>query len=244
MVNGLFTSSRSMQILQSKLDNSSHNLANANTNGFKKSLLATHTRVDIEHNDEFKLHQDEHQKMSVNYVNYEQGALISTDDPFDLAIEGDGFFELETPNGKRYSRNGAFTVNTQGELVNLNGYPVLDDTGAKISVNGGQFAVSADGVVTVDGDRQGKISLIVPENMQDFERIGSTFFELKEGIKPPDEQGKGRLSQGMLEGSNVNVVDSMVQMITIQAQYDSNSKAMQSLDETLTKAVNEVGRVG
>lgn len=244
MVNGLYTSSVSMQLLQSKMDNTSNNLANANTTGFKKSLMATEANITIGRNDEYKLHQDEIQKMSVNHVNHEQGPLITTDDPFDLAIEGDGLFELETPTGKKYSRNGAFSVNTQGELVNLNGHPVLSDSGDKINVNGSQFAVSNDGVVTVDGLRQGKISVIQPNEMQDMERIGAALFQLKPGVKPPDEQASGRISQGMLEGSNVNVVDSMVKMITIQAQYDSNSKAIQSIDETLTKAVNDVGRVG
>lgn len=244
MVNGLYTSSTSMQLLQTKMDNTANNLSNSNTTGFKKSMMATKTDVTIGRNDEYKLHQDEIQKLVTNHVNHEQGPLITTDDPFDLAIEGEGFFELETPTGKRYSRNGSFSVNTQGELVNLNGHPVLDDTGAKINISGRDFAVSNDGVVTVDGTRQGKISLVIPKDMQDFKRIGSALFELKDGIVPPDTQGTGRISQGMLEGSNVSVVDSMVKMITVQAQYDSNSKAIQSIDETLTKAVNEVGRVG
>lgn len=244
MVNGLYTSSASMQILQSKLDATSHNLANANTTGFKKSMLVSKTNVTIGTNDELKLHQNELQKLVEDYVSQEQGPLITTDDPFDIAIQGQGFFEIETPNGKQYSRNGSFTVNTAGELVNLNGHKVLDDSGSSIGVNGENFQVSNDGVVSVDGNRMGKLSLIQPNDLQDFKRIGASLFALKDGKDAPTEQSASRLSQGMLEGSNVNVVDSMVKMILIQKQYDSSAKAVSSIDETLNKAVNEIGRVG
>lgn len=94
MVNGLYTASRSMRLIENKVETTSHNLTNVNSSGFKKSMLIIMGEVKIERNDEYKLHQDEDQKLSQSYLDFEFGAFIQTDNQFNMAIQDDGFFAI------------------------------------------------------------------------------------------------------------------------------------------------------
>ena len=246
MVNGLYTARNGMILMQEMVDNTTHNLANANTTGFKKSLMASMAQVDIRRNDEFKLHQDEDHQMSENYVDYEQGSLVGTDNKFDLALEGEGFFTVQTENGVRYTRNGSFTRNGMGELVTLQGNQVLDAGGTPIELGEAtEFDVSASGVVYADGRQVGQLALVdFADKRTMLSREGYNVFKTtSEQVKPEAAQDI-RVAQGYKEASNVNIVDAMVEMIRFQRNYELDQKAVQSCDETLQKAVNEVGRVG
>jgi flagellar basal-body rod protein FlgG len=234
-----------MMLLQEMMDNTAHNLSNANTMGFKKSLMASITQVDIRRNDELKLHQDEEHQMSENYIDCSQGSLIQTENPFDLALERIGFFEVETPDGVRYTRNGSFTRNGMGDLVTLQGYKVLDQDGNSINLEeAADFSVSATGKVYADGKECAKLSIVDFENKRaDLGREGFNLYYSKTGVMP-EQVLNASVKQGFLESSNVSVVDSMVEMIRFQRNYEANQKSVLSEDETLQKAVNEVGKVG
>ncbi|GHV12932.1 flagellar basal-body rod protein FlgF [Fibrobacterales bacterium] len=231
-------------LLQGMMDNTTHNLANANSTGFKKSLMASIAQVDIRRNDELKLHQDEEHQMSENYIDYSQGSLVGTDNPFDLALQGEGFFEVETPNGVRWTRNGSFTRNGMGDLVNLHGNRVLDEGGSPIRLeDSGEFSVSASGKVYADGKEVAKLSIVNFEDKRnDLVREGYSLYNTKNGAEPEQAQNAS-IKQGFLESSNVSVIDSMVEMIRFQRNYEANQKSIQSEDDTLQKAVTEVGRV-
>ncbi|MGL1937260.1 MAG: flagellar hook-basal body protein [Fibrobacterales bacterium] len=243
MVNGLYTASRSMTILQNKVDTVSHNLANANSTAFKKSFLINASRVDIQRNDEYLLHQDEDSKMVESYVDHEQGNFIHTQDPFDLAIKDKGFFAIQTAQGTRYTRNGAFTRNALGNLVTLNGDKVLSRSNDPIHLGQGRMVIDPQGKVYMDEKEIAELKIVDFENKQGLTREGNAYFALEN----PDVQEKliehPDIKQGVLEGSNVNVVDSMVAMIRHHRQYDTNKTSIQSIDSTLDKAVNQVGKV-
>jgi len=245
MVNGLYTARNGMMLLQEMMDNTTHNLSNANTSGFKKSLMASVAQVDIKRNDQLKLHQDEEHQMSENYIDYSQGSLIMTENPFDLALENSGFFEVETPNGVRYTRNGSFTRNGMGDLVTLQGYRVLGEDGAPINLDEeSEFSVSAAGKVYGNGKEVAKLSIVdFADKRTELGREGHNLYYAKPNVEP-QQAVKTTIKQGFLESSNVSVVDSMVEMIRFQRNYEANQKSVQSEDETLTKAVNDVGRVG
>ncbi|MCL2207104.1 MAG: flagellar basal-body rod protein FlgF [Fibromonadales bacterium] len=245
MVNGLYSARNGMMLLQEMMDNTTHNLSNATTAGFKKSLMASIAQVEHRRNDELKLHQDEEHQMSENYIDYSQGSMIITDNPFDLALEREGFFEVETENGIRYTRNGSFTRNAMGELVTLQGYKVLGEDGRPISMDEAhEFAVSASGKVYADGKDVGKLSIVdFPDKRTQLGREGFNLYYAKNGDEP-DRAVNTTLKQGFLEASNVSVVDSMVEMIRFQRNYEANQKSVTSSDETLAKAVSEIGRVG
>jgi flagellar basal-body rod protein FlgG len=245
MVNGLYTARNGMMLLQEMLDNTANNLSNANTTGFKKSLMASIAQVDIKRNDELKLHQDEEHTMSENYIDYAQGSFIMTENPFDLALENSGFFEIETQNGVRYTRNGSFTRNGIGELVTLQGNRVLNDEGYPINLEDSTvFSVSAAGRVYADGREVAKLSIVDFENKRtELGREGYNLYYSKNN-EAPQQAINTMVKQGFLESSNVNVVDSMVEMIRFHRNYEANQKSVQSEDETLTKAVNDIGRIG
>jgi len=245
MVNGIYSARNGMMLLQEMMDNTAHNLSNANTTGFKKSLMASIAQVDIKRNDELKLHQDEDHQMSENYIDYSQGSLIITDNPFDLALENSGFFEVETENGIRYTRNGSFTRNGMGELVTMQGYKVLGEDGLPINLDeSGTFSVSQSGRVYADGQEVGKLSIVDFEDKRtQLGREGFNLYHAKNGDEPV-RMLNASVKQGFLEASNASVIDSMVEMIRFQRNYEANQKSIQSEDETLTKAVNDIGRVG
>ena len=245
MVNGLYSARNGMMLLQEMMDNTTHNLSNANTTGFKKSLMASIAQVDIERNDEQKLHQDEDHQMSENYIDYSQGSLLQTENHFDLALETQGFFEVETENGVRYTRNGSFTLNGMGDLVTLQGNRVLDETGNPINLEDhADFSVSSSGRVFADGAEVAKLSIVDFENKRfELGREGYNLYYSKNGTLP-EQAMNATVKQGFLETSNVSVVDSMVEMIRFQRNYEANQKSVTSEDETLQKAVTEIGRVG
>ncbi|MCL2282222.1 MAG: flagellar hook-basal body protein [Fibromonadales bacterium] len=234
-----------MMLLQEMMDNNAHNLSNANTTGFKRSLMASIAQVDLKRNDELKLHQDEEHQMSENYIDYEQGSLVMTENPFDLALEKSGFFEIETENGIRYTRNGSFTRNGMGELVTLQGHRVLGEDGQPILLEETEtFSVSASGRVYADGKDAGKLSIVdFPNKRTELMREGYNLYYSKTGAEP-DRTINTTVKQGFLESSNVSVIDAMVEMIRFQRNYEANQKSILSEDETLTKAVNDIGRVG
>lgn len=246
MVNGLYTARNGMMLLQEMVDNTAHNLSNANTTGFKKSLMASMAQVDIQRNDEYKLHQDEEHQMSENYIDFEQGSLVGTENPFDVALEGDGFFSIETANGVRYTRNGSFTRNGMGELVTLQGNRVLDVNGSPISLDEARdMSVSFAGVIYADGVSVGQLALVDFEDKRSaLSREGYNLFSLRDPEAQPQAALNARVKQGFVEASNVNIVDAMVEMIRFQRNYEMDQRAVTSCDETLQKAVNEVGRVG
>lgn len=246
MVNGLYTARNGMMLLQEMVDNTAHNLSNANTTGFKKSLMASMAQVDIQRNDEYKLHQDEEHQMSENYIDFEQGSLVGTENAFDMALEGDGFFTIETDNGVRYTRNGSFTRNGMGELVTLQGNRVLDVNGSPISLDEARdMSVSSAGVVYADGVSVGQLGLVdFVDKRTALSREGYNLFSLRDPEAQPQAALNARVKQGFVEASNVNIVDAMVEMIRFQRNYEMDQRAVTSCDETLQKAVNEVGRVG
>jgi len=245
MVNGLYTARNGMMLLQEMLDNTSHNLSNANTTAFKKSLMASITQVDIRRNDELKLHQDEDHIMSENYIDYAQGSMIMTDNPLDLALENSGFFEVETQNGVRYTRNGSFTRNAMGQLVTLQGNKVLSDEGLPIDLQDATvFSVSPNGKVYADGQLAGKLAIVDFANKrEELGREGYNLYYSKNNATP-HQAIDTTVRQGFLESSNVSVVDSMVEMIRFHRNYEANQRSVTSEDDTLNKAVNDIGRVG
>jgi len=245
MVNGIYTGRNGMMLLQEMVDNTTNNLANATTTGFKKSLMSSIAEVNNKRNNENLLYHDESHWMADNRIDFEQGSLVDTGNPMDVAIEGKGFFQVETPDGVRYSRTGSLTRNGMGEVTTLQGFKVLDSSGSPIQAEGAAFSVSSNGNVQVDGQSVGKIAVVNFENPQELQRVGQNSYKLPEGseqVALPSEDFT--LRQGYIEASNVNVVESMVELIRFQRNYEMDQKAVQSEDETLQKAVNEIGRIG
>ena len=148
---------------------------------------------------------------------------------------------MEAPWGRAYTRNGNFIVNQDGQLVTDQGYPVLGENGP-IETNGRPINVGEGGMVQIDGIIRDQISLVDFDNSQQLERAGDNLY--RAGEDTDELEAGGNIRQGYLEGSNVNVIKGMTQLIKATRMYELNQKMIQSHDETLSKAVNEVGRLG
>lgn len=172
---------------------------------------------------------------------HEQGSSKQTGNAYDLSIQGKGYFVIETPQGERYTRNGAFLRSAEGELVTVDGSKVLGQNGRPIYIPDGQnVTVGAQGQISVDGEEVGALAMVDFADRRSLLKIGNNLFVPQEGQRP--QAAAGAIDQGSLEMSNVNVVSEMVNLISAYRAYEANAKAVTTQDSLLEKAVNEVGR--
>jgi flagellar basal-body rod protein FlgG len=175
-------------------------------------------------------------------TNHNQGQLYETDNKMDLAIKGRGFFQVETPEGTRYTRDGSFKLNTASELVTDEGYRVMGAQGP-IVINGAELAVSESGAIMVDGQTINQLNMIEIVNVKDLRKDGKNLYRLEEEMQLETQPFSGQILQGFLEGSNVDSVKEMVEMITLFRNYESNQRMIKAYDDTLQKTVNDIGKV-
>ena len=266
MVKGLYTAYTGMVNQQNRLDVLRNNLANSATNGYKKEGTTSQSFADtlaikIKDTSDYNLPKklggiSLGVKIGENYTDYDQGSFRVTDNVYDMALDGDGFFAISftNKNGEtsvKYTRDGAFTVNREGYLVTKDGDYVLNQAAANAG-NPGQngyirvdpnvkLVVDEQGYLYQNGVQLGQIGVVDFANYDYLEKYGENMYNLVNGGQTTPSQAK--VVQGSLEMSNVNVVSEMVEMITISRAYESNQKIIQSIDETLDKAVNNIGSV-
>ena len=259
MIRSLWTAATGMAAQQLNIDVISNNLANVNTGGFKKSridfqdllyqtiraagtteaqgaMVPTGIQVGL------GTRPAAVQKM------FSQGDFKQTDNPLDLVIEGDGFFQVLMPNGETaYTRDGAFKLDAQGRIVTSDGFAM--DPEIAIPAEAKSISVGSDGTVSVTLPGQatpqevGTIQLAKFLNPAGLTNLGRNLFGVSAAsgdavVDTPGMNGLGSLADGLIEMSNVKVVEEMVNMITAQRAYEINAKAIQTADEMLTTANN------
>lgn len=256
MIRGLYTSGWSMMANSKKLDIITNNLANADTNAYKKDMVIYETFPQVltkRINDttspsnpsgnvgNMQLGSD----IGEIFTNYEQGKMIKTDKNLDMSIQNSksAFFTVGVPDregniNEYYTRDGSFTINSEGRLVTKEGYQVMGQNGA-VSINGDDFSVSEDGTIVQNGTVVDKLDIREFTDTTTLRKIGENLVEKTDATE--EQPFNGIVSQGYLEGSNVNIIREMVDMITVMRSYEANQKLMQAHDNTLDKAVNEVG---
>lgn len=165
-----------------------------------------------------------------------QGALIETAGVFDLAIEGDGFFMLETPGGERLTRAGGFSTNAAGDLVDANGHRVLDAGGAPVFVppDAQDVQVAGDGTVSSGGHAIAQIGLFLPTDPAGLVREDGVRFRADAGTEPAPE---AQVLHGFLEGSNVNAIDQVSRLVEIQRAYELGQSFLEAEDQRIRDAV-------
>lgn len=186
-------------------------------------------------------------KIGENYTDYTQGSFRVTDNTYDLALGGEGFFAIEYTNkagetSTMYTRAGQFTLNRDGYLVNENGDYVLGTQNQRIRLNTLQDSeISSNGTITQNGVEVARIQVTDFEDYNYLEKFGETYYRPVEGARTV--QTGATVNSGYLEMSNVQVVSEMVNLIAITRAYESNQKIIQTYDDTLDVAVNQLGRV-
>lgn len=266
MVKGLYTAHMGMVNEMRRLDILANNLTNSNTTGYKKEGTTCRTFADEM---AFRLKDSSHRfrpkaigeitygvHLGEVYTDYDSGSFRVTDSPADFAIDGQGFFAIAftNKNGEtsvKYTRDGSFTVNTEGYLVTKDGDYVLNQTGAmngdpnprnfiRLDPNA-EFQVDKLGYIMQNDQIVGTLGMVDIDNYDYLEKYGENLYNLLDGGNRIAADCK--VEQGVLETSNVNVIKEMVNMITIQRAYEAGQKVITSVDSTLDRAVNNVGKI-
>ncbi len=177
-----------------------------------------------------------------HFNDFSNGGMEQTGGTYDFAIDGEGFFLMQTPAGERLSRAGRFMTNSDGMLINVDGYNVLDEGGAPIQIppQAGLVAVGGDGSISVDGNPLGKIGIVTTPT-DALARTGSNLWQVREGqnFEPMEAP---RVLQGFLESSNVNPVIEIARMIEVQRAYEAGQKLLDIEDERIGKTIRTVGQ--
>jgi flagellar basal-body rod protein flgF len=270
MIRGWYTGASGMQAQQNRLDVIANNLANVDTTSFKREVAVSKNFSELllrRVNDDGVLKnpfgsQDVAPivgKLGLGvetneiFTEFEQGSLKQTSSPSDLALEGKGFFCVETPNGEQYTRNGNFMVGVEGYLMTKEGYPVLGENG-RLFLQDMEFTVRQDGDVyarpitdsEADATFVDRLKVVEFENERFLLKKGSSFYidtELSGEAISAEGPARGVVVQGYIEASNVNVVNEMVKMIEVNRAYEANQKTIQSQDSMMSKLWNDVVRL-
>ncbi|MCH5375501.1 MAG: flagellar hook-basal body complex protein [Planctomycetes bacterium] len=234
--NGYITLSRQSGLM-SEMRVVANNIANAATTGYRQEGVVFSEFVQATEG-QASLSMARAQAHNTSLA---QGTLTQTNGPFDLAIEGDGFFMVETPNGDRLTRAGNFAPNANGDLVNMNGYRVLDAGGSPVFVPGGtsDITIASDGTISTRDGVVGQIGLYDPNNRAALVREDGVLFRADDGVKPSEAP---RVLQGFLEGSNVNPILQVARMVDIQRGYELGQSFLDSEDQRIRDAVKTLIR--
>jgi flagellar basal-body rod protein FlgG len=222
---------------QSRIDVLANNLANVDTPGFKADLITIDQSVIPENLTSDILAPVSTVEAGRPGMNLAPGVLKTTGNPLDLAIIGPGLFVVDTPQGERYTRAGNFVRDTEGFLVTQDGFRVLGTDGP-VSVSETGFRVDANGRVA-EGST---LRIVGSEKFEGLVKVGAALFAPVEGAPAPAALADATVAQGQLEGSNVNVVMNMVEMLATMRTYEAYQKTIQALDQTVGQAANDLGR--
>jgi flagellar basal-body rod protein FlgG len=262
MIRALYTAASGMNAQQANIDNVAHNLANVNTTGFKKSrvefedLVYDQTKVpgaptSATGEAPVGLETGLGVRPVATSRDFGRGNLKATNGPLDLAIEGDGFFQVQLPTGETaYTRSGTFHLNGEGAIVTNEGFQI--EPNVSVPANATSISVSKDGIVSVSvpgqsGSQQvGTIEVASFQNPAGLRAQGENLFLATTAsgepqVGAPGSDARGMIVQGFVEDSNVSVVEEMVNMILGQRAYEANSKVIKAADEMLSQ-INQIVR--
>lgn len=221
-----------------EMETVANNIANLSTSGYRREGVIFSEYVKSVPGDAPSVSLATAKARSVNEM---QGPMTQTNGTFDLAIEGPGYFLVETPEGQAITRAGVFTPNADGELVAPDGARLLDDGGAPVFVpaDAASVAVSSDGTLSVDGQPFAQIGLWGPTEPTDLlRRAGSRFFP-ENGVIGVEG---GRIMQGFVEGSNVDPITEIARMIQVQHAYEQGQKFLDQEDERVRGVIRTLGQ--
>ena len=250
MIRGIYTAAAGLATARLRLGVVSNNVANASTPGYKQDQLPDEVGKSI---DLQRFAVDSRGRpvgeitlgpeVGVSQLDLAAGPLQETSNPLDLAIAGSGFFATRGNDGStRYTRDGGFLHDADGTVRARDGSAVLDTNGQPIQLpNGADVSVSADGTILANGNTVAKLQVVDFAPGQQLNKIGNGMFVAPNGALPQPANG-AQLYQGYLEGSNVDMTESMVATMNLVRAYEANQKLLQMQDETLKSTVNEVGK--
>ena len=247
MIKGIYTSAVGLMPNKLKIDVIANNLANVTTVGFKKDNIF----IRILKKSSLELVENGGNELSgldiTEYTSFDQGRLRETGNPLDLAISGEGFFVVETSRGVRYTRNGSFTIASDGTVVTMDGDPVLGE-GGRIVIpdiyknSKSKIKITEKGEIVVGDTVVDKLRIVWFRDLSKLRKDSATMFYSTDNAEPIElGEDSYKVYQGFLEESNVNPIEELVRMIEASRIYETGTKSLKTQDDSLAKA-NEVGK--
>ena len=245
MDSGLYAACTALMARTDALDTIANNLANSSTGGFRgrhttfSSVLAGYGHPLASQLNEAT---NSYGLLGASRLDLTPGSLERTGTELDIGIEGPGFLAIQTPNGTAYTRSGGLQISTKGLLVTSAGDPVLGDNGPITLSRGASVTISGDGTISSDGAVAGKLKVVEFTPTADPQSMGATYYSvpLKDVVASPES----RVRQGMLEGSNVNPVQSVIELISAQRSAEGMRHALTMIDTEIDKvAAQDLPRV-
>ena len=238
MQNGLYVALSSQIALERRLTTIADNVANASTVGFRATGIRFSDVVSGT-----GANAVSYSSTGETFMSSQAGSLKETGSPFDFAIQGDAWFGIDTPAGTVMTRDGRFTMNDTGQLMTIEGHPVLDPGGAPIQLDprNGSPEAGADGVLRQNGQLVGSIGLYEFDPGLDFQRYGNSGIIPTTAPQPVVDRNSIGVAQGFLEESNVNPVQEMTRLIMVQRAFENIAAAMRSTESTFGEAVKTLG---
>jgi flagellar basal-body rod protein FlgF len=234
MIRGLYSAATAMSAIEQQHELTAENLAHANVTGFREKGVSFETfdRMLQARAPDSNVGELAGTHVFKQYTSFEGGTLQHTGNPFDVAVDGKGFFVVEGPSGPLYTRNGSFRITNTGELVTTSGMPVTGD-GARITVppTSNQITISADGSVVADGVQVGRLQMAEFENPDNLVPVGTTVFQAPPGTTPTP--GNSLVLQGYVESSNVQVVHQLVNLIAGMRHYEAAQRALKAISDSV-----------
>jgi flagellar basal-body rod protein FlgF len=243
MDNSIYVGLSRQMTLRRELDIIANNIANADTTGFKVEDSLTRT--------EPKAAPRTRQSDAIKFVlddgvarDFSQGGMSQTTSPFDLGIEGQGFFTIDTPAGPRYTRDGRFTLDPTGQLTTQAGQPVLSDGGAPILIDPllGAVTIAADGTVSQGINLVGKVGVSRFDDLSSLRKDGDNLYR-NVSNQAAQAAPDARVRQGMLESSNVKTIEQVTRLIEVNRAYDSISKMVADTSDLSRRSIERIGKL-
>ena len=247
MENVLLISASRQMALRREMDVIANNVANVTTNGFKRRVSTSREfQMPIASADSFRRGEDRRVSFVVDRgtpLDLRLGTLEPTNNPLDVAINGDAFFVVQTGQGDRFTRNGALTTNARGELVNSDGHRLMGEQGPiQFSNDDTDIRIAQDGTVTTSRGTQGKLRMVQFQNPQQLQNAGANLFTVPANVQPQPAL-QARVQSGVVERSNVSPVLEISRMIEVNRAYQSVATLMSRTDEVRKTAIQRLGEV-
>lgn len=217
------------------LDVAANNMANSKTVGFKRDVPDFEARLVRAQQGKGRNNLVSTTRLKQTHIDQKQGELQSTSNPFDVGIDGPGFFKVQTPAGDRYTRKGDLSRDSQDRLVTSDSYPVLGPGGPIVLTGNGQFEIHEDGSVQMDGQQAGVLPLYEFPAGTRLEKEGNGLFKAPETLVPTTVANP-KLVQGALEGGNVNVLKEMTRMVTYEREFETYQKMIKAYGQMASTA--------
>ena len=254
MIQGLYESGTSMLNRTTRQDIVANNISNSEVPGFKRDGVFLRELGEARRKGSGAAPVWRNDRIAGTFIDFDQGDMRQTGSGRHLAIHGSGFFQVRTPQGDVYTRNGEFSITNQGLLVTNQGHSLLDDRGGEIVLEGPDFAVNENGQIVENGEPKAIIGIFDfekdadglyqdPDGVTRLERKPNGFFFPKPGVNRLAKDPQTKVMQGFLEDSNVDPIMQMVEMLEVARSYEADQRSIRAQNETLGRAVNDVGSI-